>query len=98
MQLDSKQSETFKTWLNTQIISRKCEVCRKEGKWILGNKLVAHITFNAIKAPSAKAYLPMLYTICKNCGHVRFFDSRKVGIVSLLWEQEENMYNETEEW
>ena len=78
--LTEQQRQQVQDWLNARKISPNCPTCGSKsltvGDIISGNVLVAGGGLSI-----GGQNVPMVQVICKNCGHVRLFAARLIGII-----------------
>jgi RNase P subunit RPR2 len=102
MVLTNEQINVFRKWLNDYGVRHDCESCGRKTKWKIGNKLISPFEIGIVGgvAQLPKKQLPLLYIICKDCGHVRFYSSISANVLPDLWQEmtPEELDPDQEEW
>jgi hypothetical protein len=82
MLISESESSKFSEWLNSHQFSAHCPSCNSDAGWELGDKFVyGRVSPQEFDTLNHLTSFPMLYTICNNCGFVRFYSCEKVGVV-----------------
>ena len=100
MLLNEGDSKKFSQWLKDNSVSTKCPSCESKTKWKTGNKFVLINAMGSALHPGGggnhKDMLPTLYTVCENCGYVRFYSCETIGVLPDFWTLEEAALQEKE--
>jgi hypothetical protein len=80
MPLDVEQMEQVKRFFRSNMVVPDCPYCSGYG-WKAGEIVAAPVVDERGNARPEDTSATMVQIVCDNCGHVTFFDARRLGLV-----------------
>ena len=81
MELTQEQLEKFKEFLEPKMRKSECPICGDKRPFAVSRNIIKAETFTNRKDGVCEA-MPLMATICNNCGHVEFFNLNISGVIN----------------
>jgi hypothetical protein len=83
MTLTVEQQETIKKWLEEKLSMRNCPTCGQCQGFAIGAIIAAPVVnlTGEGTANDADISVPFVPLLCRNCGNVRLFSARTMGLI-----------------
>jgi uncharacterized Zn finger protein len=78
MALEPCQQETVLNWLQERELPRQCPSCGSEKEFIGCDVVELHVKSD--REGISGTEIPVVPLICQNCGHVRLFSAKLIGL------------------
>jgi hypothetical protein len=80
--LTEEHKKKIDKWFKDNPIIGVCPACKNQPNWSIRENIYNVTRLYDMGPSKPETYLPLIAFVCDVCAYVRFFDARKMGVVS----------------